>query len=315
MVAAFVELDFPAFDPVLIDLPGPVDIRWYGLAYVLGFVFGYRILMRLARRGFLPLDQEGVGDLLVWLVLGVMLGGRLGYALFYDPGLFSPPWRLLEFWGGGMSFHGGLLGVFIALMWFAKKRRIPAWRLGDALALAVPPGLFFGRIANFINGELFGRVTDASVPWAMRFPTDPKGSALLGLQGLAKRAQELRLLEAVRDGTWARIKAQVPLRHPSQIYQALTEGLLLGLCLWFAFRGEAKRPRGAGFYGGLFLVLYGCFRFVIEFYRQPDPQLGFVLGPFTRGQELCALMVVAGALLMALRRRAPAPPPAAERTG
>ncbi len=297
------EIRFPAFDPVLFDLPGPIDIRWYGLAYICGFLLGHRILIRLARRGFLPLDAEGVGDLLVWLVVGVMAGGRIGYALFYDQSLLSPPWRLFMVWTGGMSFHGGLLGVCAAFLWFARSRGIPRLRLGDALALAVTPGLFFGRLANFINGELYGRITDASVPWAMRFPTDPKAVSLLGLARLDKRGQELRILEAFQGGEWDRIKMQVPLRHPSQLYQGLTEGLLLGLCLWVAFRLTRGAPRSRGLFSGLFLIGYGAFRFGTEFFRQPDAQLGFVLGPFTRGQELCFLMILAGLALLVLGAR------------
>ncbi len=298
------EILFPGIDPVLIDFPGPIDIRWYGLMYLVGFVVAHYLLVRLCRSGFLPLAEEKVSDLILYLILGVMLGGRIGYILFYDPALLWPLNRIIQVWKGGMSFHGALIGISIATWLFARRNKIPLLKLFDSMALVGPPGLFFGRWANFINGELFGRVAGKGVPWAMRFPTDPIAAQLLGLRRLGKRDQELRIMQALKDGEWLRIKDQVPLRHPSQIYEALTEGLLLFLILWGIYRSRQKKgkPLSTGTYAALFLLGYGVFRFIIEFYRQPDPQLGLVLWSFSRGQELCFLMILAGILILWFRR-------------
>jgi phosphatidylglycerol:prolipoprotein diacylglycerol transferase len=171
---ALAEIAFPWVDPVAIDLPWPLDVRWYGLMYLVGFGAGYLILRRLVRRGDLALQPSAVGDLVGWLVLGVIIGGRLGYILFYDLGdVIARPLETLRVWEGGMSFHGGLLGVAITLVWFARRRRVPLLGLADALALAAPVGIAAVRVANFINGELYGRVAGPDVPWAVRFPTDP----------------------------------------------------------------------------------------------------------------------------------------------
>ena len=302
------EILFPAFDPVLLDLPGPLDIRWYGLMYVVAFFAGQLILARLCRRGFLPMTEAQVGDLIFWLVLGVLLGGRTGYALFYEQHLLHPL-EFVQVWKGGLSFHGGLLGVMLTIVLFSRRFRVGGWRLSDALALAVTPGIFAVRIANFVNGELFGRVTDASVPWAMRFPTDETAMRLLRTTHLDIRSRELKTLEALRDGSWQQIKEQVPLRHPSQIYEALGEGLLVGACLWFLYRATRHSPLGRGVYGGLFLGAYGVVRFGLEFFRQPDKQfvtaenpLGTVLGPLSMGQVLCVAMVAIGVAIAWLRR-------------
>ena len=298
------EILFPGIDPVLIDFPGPIDIRGDGLVYLVGFVFGHFLLVRLCRRGFLPLSEEKVSDLILYLILGVMLGGRLGYILFYDPSLLWPLNRIIQVWKGGMAFHGALIGIFVATWIFARKNKVSLWKLMDAMALVGPPGIFFGRLANFINGELFGRIAGKGVPWAMRFPTDPVAARLLGLGGLDKRGQELRIMTALKDGEWLKIKDQVPLRHPSQLYEALAEGLILFLILWGIYRSRSKKgkPLSTGTYGGLFLLGYGIFRFIIEFFRQPDPQLGLVLWSFSRGQELCFLMILVGLGILWLRR-------------
>jgi len=306
--AALLELRFPWIDPVLLDLPGPLDLRWYGLMYGVGFAFGYALLRRLARIGFLQLEPRAAGDLIVALALGVILGGRIGYVLFYDlAATLRNPAAILRVWEGGMSFHGGLLGVVIAAAYFARRRKVPFFNLGDSLALAVPLGIFAVRLANFINGELYGRVASASVPWAMRFPTDPAALALLDAQGLPLRMREERIAAAYESGVWDAVRDQVPLRHPSQLYEALAEGLLLGLVLWAVFwtarRRERKLPPGS--YGGIFLLGYGILRFIVELFRQPDVQfrgpgdpLGTVLGPLTMGQSLSALMLLAGMLLL-----------------
>jgi phosphatidylglycerol---prolipoprotein diacylglyceryl transferase len=309
ILAVLLELPYHFIDPVAIPLPGPVDVRWYGLGYVFAFTVGYYVLRYLSREGFLPLDYEAIGDLVFALILGTILGARLGYILFYDFGSFAAnPARILRIWEGGLSFHGGLAGVVIAAAWFIRKHRINFISLLDSLALGVPSGIFAVRLANFINGELFGRVTTEEVPWAIRFPTDPTAMQLLGIDRVyGIRERELAVLQAEESGSWAAIRDQVPLRHPSQIYEALTEGLLLGLILWTVFL-IAKR-RGVrlptGLLAGIFLTGYGVFRSVVELFRQPDAQfrdptdpLGTVLGPLTMGQTLSLLVIGSGVYLL-----------------
>ncbi len=295
------EIPYHGIDPVLLPLGGGLAIRWYGLMYLVGFALGLWILKKLSRRGFFPLSPENTADFLLWLVVGVVLGGRLGYALFYEPSLLTHPGNLVKIWTGGLSFHGGLLGVTVATILYTRVKKAPFWRVGDGLALAITPGIFFVRVANFINGELYGRVAPAWLPWAMRFPRDPVALEKLREMGRlpyvtrSPREEEVAILKALKDGTWEKIAPLVPLRHPSQIYEALLEGVLLGVLLWQIYRWDRNRrfrlPHGA--YVAFFLGGYGIFRFFIEFFRQPDPQLGFVLGPFSRGQELCFAMVLA----------------------
>lgn len=298
------ELLFPAFDPVLIDFPGPFDVRWYGLMYVVAFFCGQLILSRLCRAKFLPMEERSVGDLIFWLVIGVLLGGRLGHALFYEHANLSPQ-RFIEVWKGGLSFHGGMIGVMLTVLLFSRKRKLPGWRLGDAMALAVPPGILAVRCANFINGELFGREASPSVPWAMRFPTDDRAMDVLGTGGLDIRERELKTLASMRDGTWEKVMHSVPLRHPSQIYEALGEGLLMGLLMLVLYRTTRANRWSPGVYGGWFLFGYGTVRFFLEFFREPDRQLGYVLGPFTRGQQLCFVMILAGLAIVLFRRGKP----------
>ncbi|QDU66381.1 prolipoprotein diacylglyceryl transferase [Engelhardtia mirabilis] len=337
--------DFPTWDPVLFDLPGPVDVRWYGLMYIVGFVIAQWIVTRLARARFLPVDPQRVGDLMVALLIGVIIGGRMGYALFYDQGLVDPI-RIFELWRGGMSFHGGLIGVFVAFTWWSRKNSVPWLRLGDACALCVTPGILAVRFANFINGELYGRVTEATTFGAMRFPTDAVALTELGLAGIEDtRSKELalqvavghrpwesvadRLAPAYSDGTpipwdairprldWERAAEAVPFRHPSQLYEGLSEGLLLGLVLLLAYLLLRRRPLGPGGYGGIFLAGYGVARFLLEYVRQPDSQftssddpVGTVLFGMTMGQTLSSAMVLTGAYFIwrGLRTRANAGP-------
>jgi phosphatidylglycerol:prolipoprotein diacylglycerol transferase len=263
-------IQYPSFDPVAFRL-GPLAVRWYGIAYLLGFVCGYGVLRRAGRRGILPLDANAVGDLLTWIVVGVILGGRLGYVLFYNLGYFlDHPLKVFAVWEGGMAFHGALIGVAVATWLFSRSRGVPFLRVGDGLALAAPPGLFFGRLANFINGELFGR--PSHVPWAMVFP---EGGPLP--------------------------------RHPSQLYEAVLEGPLL----WAVVLAVAAfRPSRPGRVAAAFLLAYGVFRFLVEFTREPDAQLGFILGPFTMGQALSATAFLGGLLVFWAGSRAPLPPPA-----
>jgi phosphatidylglycerol:prolipoprotein diacylglycerol transferase len=307
VLAALLELPYPQVDPVALDFPGPIDVRWYGLMYLVGFGIAYLVLRWLAREEFLRLDAEAVGDLIFYLVLGVILGGRIGYILFYDFAEFAAnPLRILRIWEGGLSFHGGLLGVLLAAAWFAHKHRITYLNLGDGLALAIPFGIFAVRMANFVNGELYGRIASAEVPWAMRFPTDPVALRLLDAYG-PMRARELAIEQAYESGLWARVAPLVPLRHPSQLYEALLEGVLLGLILWAVFLWARRRGvrLPSGTFGGIFLVGYGLFRSFVELFRQPDAQfrgpgdpLGTVLGPLTMGQTLSALMILGGLALL-----------------
>lgn len=251
---------FPNIDPVLVQF-GPFMIRWYSLAYIAGLLLGWRYIRLLAKWPPARLHARDIDDFLVWATLGVILGGRLGYILFYNGDYFlANPLAVIEVWKGGMSFHGGLLGVITATLIFCRRRRISLLVFGDLVAAAAPIGLFLGRLANFVNGELFGRVTDA--PWGVVFP---HGGPLP--------------------------------RHPSQIYEALLEGLLLFLLLLVLarFRNIRERP---GVLTGVFLIGYGTSRLVIEVFRQPDVQIGFLTWGSTMGQWLSAPMILAGLLLV-----------------
>jgi len=303
----FAEIVFPGWNPVAVRL-GPLAIRWYGIGYLIGFVVASLLLDKMVRDGFLPLTKAAVSDLIGWLVAGVLLGGRLGYAVFYDPQMLTHPVELVKLWEGGLSFHGGLAGVFVASVLFARRRQVSWGRLADALALAAPPGIFAVRIANFINGELFGRVAPAWLPWGMRFPTDPAAQALspeLARAGALNWHDAYAALRA--SGAWAALAPQVPLRHPSQLYEAALEGLVIFVVLWWIYLRRHERL-GTGKLGAGFLLLYAAARFLIEFTRQPDAQfvnpshpLGTVLGPLSMGQLLSLLLVVCGVILL-LRR-------------
>ena len=251
----------PQFDPIAISL-GPVAVRWYGLMYLIAFV-GFFVLGRMRLRDpahaqASGLDPRALEDLLFNGVIGVVLGGRLGYVLFYKPGYYlQHPLEALAIWQGGMSFHGGLLGVILALAWFARRRGLRFLAVTDFVAPLVPLGLAAGRMGNFINGELWGRATH--VPWAMVFPQAGDG---LG-------------------------------RHPSQLYQFAGEGLLLLAVLWIA----SRRPRALGQVSGLFLLGYAVLRFLAEFAREPDAFMGYPLPGITMGQLLCVPMAIAGLYL------------------
>ena len=260
-------IPFPAIDPVAVAI-GPFVVRWYALAYIAGLLIGWRYCLVLAGRPPRLIERRDIDDFLVWATLGVVLGGRIGYVLFYQPGYYlQHPIEALYLWHGGMSFHGGALGVTLAIMLFTRARRLPVLAFSDVIAEAIPIGLFFGRIANFINGELFGRETD--VPWAMAFPNG----------------------------------GPVP-RHPSQLYEAVCEGLLLFLLLLIAeHRGARRRP---GIVTGLFLVGYAVARMSGELFRQPDAQLGFLVLGTTMGQLLSIPVLIAGILLIWWARRQPA---------
>jgi phosphatidylglycerol:prolipoprotein diacylglycerol transferase len=262
---ALFAIPFPPIDPVLIAI-GPFAIRWYALAYIAGIVVGWRLVRRLVQRPGWQLTPESIDDLVFYVTLGVILGGRIGYVLFYQPGYYlSQPLDMLAVWRGGMSFHGGLLGVLVATFLFAHSRKLAFFELTDALAVATPIGLFLGRLANFINAELWGRATD--LPWGVIFPT-------AGSQP----------------------------RHPSQLYEATLEGLVLfAVMLWFAHRPYRPETRGA--LSGIFLIGYALARILAEFFREPDVQIGYLPGGITMGQLLSIPMLLFGLFLVARGRR------------
>lgn len=308
-LSLILEIPYHFIDPVAIPLPGPVDVRWYGLGYVFAFTVGYYVLRYLSREKFLKLDYEGISDLLFILIVGTILGARIGYILFYDFQSFSQnPARIIRLWEGGLSFHGGLIGVVLASAYAVRKYKITLVHMLDSLALAVPFGIFAVRIANFVNGELYGRITTDAVPWAIRFPTDPIAMQLMGIERVfGIRERELAILQAEASGAWAAIQEQVPLRHPSQLYESFSEGLLLGLILWAVYWIAKKRGIGlpTGLLSGIFLAGYGLFRSIVELFRQPDAQfrdandsLGTVLGPLTMGQTLSLAVVGFGIYLL-----------------
>ncbi len=257
-------LQFPQFDPVLLHL-GPLSIRWYALAYITGLVTGWQVMRRITRWRPAVANLAQTDDFLTWATLGVVLGGRLGYCLFYQPGYYlTHPLQVLAVWTGGMSFHGGMLGVVTAIVLFCRQNSIPILGFADRMAMVTPIGLGLGRVANFINGELWGRPAPDWLPWRMVFPRTEDG---------------------------------IP-RHPSQIYQALMEGLLLFLVVWTFGRREAVRAR-FGMLTGIFLIGYGCARIVGEFFREPDGFLGYLWAGATMGQLLSLPMILAGMGLVA----------------
>jgi phosphatidylglycerol:prolipoprotein diacylglycerol transferase len=258
-------LNYPVIDPVLIEI-GPVAIRWYALSYIAGIFLAWRYMIWLAKKSPSGITKADIDDFVVWATLGIVLGGRLGYVLFYKGGYYaSNPLEALAVWQGGMSFHGGLLGVFFAVWLFCRRRGYSWIAVGDIVACSAPVGLFLGRIANFINSELYGRVTES--PLGMVFP----GGGPLP-------------------------------RHPSQLYEAFLEGLVLFLVLlWFARRRENFER--TGFLGGVFLAGYGIARPVAEFFREPDAHIGFLTVGTTMGQWLSLPMLIAGIWLIARSRK------------
>jgi phosphatidylglycerol:prolipoprotein diacylglycerol transferase len=266
-------LTHPQFDPVAVAL-GPVQIHWYGLTYLAAFGLFLFLAGRRVRQPWFAdagWTRRDVEDLLFYGVLGVVLGGRIGYALFYKPAQYlANPAEILMVWKGGMAFHGGLLGVIVAMALFARSRKRGFLNVMDVVAPCVPTGLAAGRIGNFINGELWGRAADPSLPWAMVFPQS--GSALP--------------------------------RHPSQLYQFLLEGLLLFVLLWW----YARKPRATGQVAAAFVFGYGVFRFVAEYFREPDSFLGLLALGMSMGQWLCVPMIVAGAGLWVWFGRQPKDP-------
>jgi phosphatidylglycerol:prolipoprotein diacylglycerol transferase len=287
-------IPFPAIDPVAISL-GPFAIRWYALAYIVGLVIGWRYCLMLADRPPMLVARRDIDDFLVWATLGVVLGGRIGYVLFYNFDYYADhPVQALYLWHGGMSFHGGALGVTLAIMLFARQRKLSIFALADIVIEAIPIGLFFGRIANFINGELYGRISD--VGWAMIFPNGGvrEDAVPLGLAGLCQGV-------TLADGTTG---LNCP-RHPSELYEAACEGLLLFLLLLIAERSGVRRRPGVE--TGIFLVGYAVARMSGELFRQPDAQLGYLLFGTTMGQLLSIPVLIAGlAIVWGAGHRSPA---------
>jgi phosphatidylglycerol:prolipoprotein diacylglycerol transferase len=258
-------LPFPMIDPTLVQI-GPIAIRWYALAYIVGIVLGWRLMLRLVALPAVVATKQQVDDFVTWATLGIVLGGRLGYVLFYRPGYYLfHPLEIFAVWGGGMSFHGGALGVIIALWLYCRQQRIDFMAFGDRMATVVPIGLFLGRCANFVNSELWGRVAP-DVPWAMVFPNGGPEP-----------------------------------RHPSQLYQAGMEGILLFVLLQVLVRQPALRAR-RGLLSGVFIAGYGLARIVGEVFRQPDAHLGFLFAGATMGQLLSVPMLLLGGWLI-LRSR------------
>ena len=271
----FLTIAFPVFNPIALQI-GPIAIRWYALAYICGIVLGWLYARSLVKKerlwgGPAPISLVQLDDFILWVTIGIIVGGRTGYVLFYNPSFFfGHPAEIFQLWNGGMSFHGGFLGCVAAVMLFARSNGISILSLGDITTAVGPIGLFLGRLANFINSELWGRPADDSVPWAMVFPNG----------------------------------GPLP-RHPSQLYEAGLEGILLFAILAVMIRmGALKRP---GLILGSFIAIYAFARITGEFFREPDPQLGFLWGGLTMGMLLSVPMIIAGAILivMAWRRATP----------
>lgn len=317
--------------PFALRLTESFGIRWYGLSYVAGFIAAWAILRALANRGRIQVPAQAVGDLIFAVVLGTLIGGRLGYCLFYRPALLvdfrpgAPFWGVLALTEGGMASHGGMVGIVIACLWFARRHRLPGLHIMDCMALVAPVGIFLGRLANFINGELLGRIVampgEPAPWWAVRFPQElTEGHAppldadqSFRLAELAARVARPgdddwtmlhRLVEAVQAGDPEITEHLTPLlsaRHPSQLYQAGAEGLVVGAAVWAAF--AAVGSRRPGIVTAVFFIVYGVGRILTEFIRLPDAHLAVQrYAGFSRGQWLSVLMVLAGFGLLAWAR-------------
>jgi phosphatidylglycerol:prolipoprotein diacylglycerol transferase len=268
---------FPVFDPVAFAI-GPFVVRWYALAYIGGIVFGWIYARSLLKNetlwgGPAPISLPQLDDFVLWVTIGIIVGGRTGYVLFYNPAFFvQHPADIFELWKGGMSFHGGFLGCVVAVIVFSLRNGLPILSLGDIVTAVGPIGLFLGRLANFINSELWGRAADPSLPWAMVFPNG----------------------------------GPIP-RHPSQLYEAALEGVVLFTILAVMIRMGALKRRGLIL--GSFIAIYGIARIIGEFFREPDPQLGFLWGGLTMGMLLSVPMIIAGLIIIvaACRRKVAKP--------
>lgn len=296
-------------DPFIFKVTSTFGPRWYGLAYVMAFLCGYLLLSWLSKRGYADINHAQVGDFITWAALfGVMLGGRLGYVLFYKPEMLREPLSIFKIWEGGMSSHGGILGLVFFTLYYSRKYKISYTNLGDNLCVVAPIGLFFGRCANFINGELYGRA--AQVPWAMQFPKellDAKNGAeaerAVGLaqqinpaiqspEGLIASAQHHPALQNI-------LRTVLTPRHPSQLYEAFVEGVLLFTILWIV-RTMTRQPNGV--ITGLFLICYAVGRIIVEYFREPDASM---IGIFTRGQFFSFFLIAIGIAFIVVARRRP----------
>jgi phosphatidylglycerol---prolipoprotein diacylglyceryl transferase len=266
-------IPYPRIPPTIVSV-GPLAIRWYSMMYVVGYVLGYRLVLKRINSGRSSLTRGDLDNLIWYLVVGMLVGARVIYVTVYGRGEYAAhPLEVFAVWHGGLSFHGAIVGMAVAIILFARRYRFPVLAITDVVALCGTPGLFFGRLGNFINGELYGRPT--TVPWAMIFPSDP---------------------------------LHVP-RHPSQLYEAFAEGVLLSALLWWV--DGLARARGydrPGLITGLFLVGYAVIRFSLEFTRAPDAQLGLVLGPLSMGQLLSLIMLASGVVLLGFKGLGRGPP-------
>jgi len=255
----------PSINPIIVSL-GFLDIRWYSLAYIFAFILGSILIKKINKTSYNLLSNNEIDRFFIWAVIGVIVGGRIGYVLFYQTELFfSKPYYLLEIWNGGMSFHGGLIGIIFAIYFFSLKNKIHFFYLSDLVSLVAPIGLFFGRIANFINNELYGRITD--FPFAMIYPIIDNNP-----------------------------------RHPSQLYEAFFEGIVI-ITILFIYLKRKPKDYLIGNISALFLIFYSIFRFLIEYLREPDHHLGLIFNYFSMGQLLCIPLFVAGLAIFFRKRQ------------
>ena len=326
-------------DPFAVQFTGSFGLRWYGLAYLAGFYLGYLLIRWFGRRGLSPVPPALAGDFVFTVALGTIVGGRLGYCLFYSPDLFLsfrsdfPFWGVLRINEGGMASHGGILGIVVTCLYYGRRHGLPAFHLFDLTTLGGALGIFFGRIANFVNGELVGRAAPAHLPWAVKFPQDilawpaheparlseltPAVEALgisgstwmTWIQSAPGRVHEVlsSLIVAVQsgnEGVAAALKPVLTARHPSQLYEGLLEGAFLFVALMVIWR----RPQKPGVIAGWFFVLYATVRIIGEQFRLPDLQIGYQLLGLTRGQWLSIIMLVLGTVFLVTTRRRTTPP-------
>ena len=294
------------------QITGPIGPRWYGLAYVLAFVCGYGLLFWLSKKGYADIHKAQVGDYITWAALfGVMLGGRLGYVFFYKPEMLREPLSILRVWEGGMSSHGGMLGLVIFTFLYTRKYKISYTNLGDNLCVVAPIGLFFGRCANFINGELYGRATQ--VPWAVQFPQEltESGSRALADKAIALSLQidpslttPAAILNALstNPNVEAVLRTVLTPRHPSQLYEAFLEGIVLFVVLWLV-RTRTRQPNGVII--GIFLAGYAILRIIVENFRELDAPM---IGMFTRGQFFSFFFIALGIAFIVFAKLRPAYP-------
>jgi phosphatidylglycerol:prolipoprotein diacylglycerol transferase len=293
-------------DPIIFRVYDNIGPRWYGLAYVLAFICGYALLSLLAKRGYADIPASRVGDFVTGCALfGVIVGGRLGYVFFYKPEMLGEPLSILRVWEGGMSSHGGMIGLLLFTLYYAHRHKLSWANLGDNLGVAAPLGLFFGRCANFINGELYGRA--ANVPWAMQFPKellDHPAEADRAIAACAQIDPSLTTPEAIVGAVHRQSQVKEVLRtiltprHPSQLYEAFFEGVVLFAILWIV-RTRTRQPNGV--LTGLFFICYAVFRIVIETFREPDATL---IAGFTRGQFFSLFLIAIGvAFVVAAKMR------------